>query len=67
MDDPIERLEIKIAFLENATNELSDMVFKQQQDIAMLNDRLAVLLTRFDAFKSTEGGYTDEEERPPHY
>ena len=51
-DDVIEQLEIKIAFLENATSELSDVVFKQQQDIATLNDRLAVLSSRFDTFKS---------------
>jgi SlyX protein len=66
-NDPIERLEIKIAFLENATNELSDMVFRQQQDIAALHDRLAALASRFDAFKAHEGPYTGEDERPPHY
>jgi uncharacterized coiled-coil protein SlyX len=65
-NDAIEQLEIKIAFLENATSELSDVVFKQQQDIATLNDRLAVLSSRFDTLKS-DRAYTAEEERPPHY
>ena len=65
-DDVIEQLEIKIAFLENATSELSDVVFKQQQDIATLNDRLAVLSSRFDTFKS-DRAYTADEGRPPHY
>jgi uncharacterized coiled-coil protein SlyX len=66
-EDPIERLEIKIAFLEHTTSELSDMVFRQQQDIVALKDRLTALSSRFDAFKSNEGTYAGEEERPPHY
>jgi len=66
-EEIVESLEIKIAFLERATNELSDVVFKQQQDIVALNERLALLTSRFDAFKAEGGEYTAEEERPPHY
>ena len=65
--DTIERLEIKVAFLERATNELSDVVYKQQQDIATLNERLSTLAGRFDAIKATETVYPADEERPPHY
>ena len=37
--------------------------------IAALNDKLALLTSRFDAFKSSESErpYSAEEERPPHY
>ena len=65
----LERLETKLAFLEKATNELSDVVYRQQQDIVALNDKVAALVSRFDAFKATdeERPYTQEEERPPHY
>jgi uncharacterized coiled-coil protein SlyX len=66
-DDTVERLEIKIAFLEGAMNELSDVVFKQQREIAALNEGIAMLSSRFDTIKATEPGYTSEEERPPHY
>ena len=66
-DEVIERLEIKLAFLERTANELSDVVYKQQQDIVALNERLALLTSRFDAFKAEGGEYTAEEERPPHY
>jgi uncharacterized coiled-coil protein SlyX len=66
-DDVLERLETKLAFLEKATNELSDVVYRQQQDIAALNDKLALLASRFDALKATDRPYTPEEERPPHY
>jgi SlyX protein len=63
----VERLETKIAFLERATNELSDVVFKQQQDIVQLNDRLSALASRFDAAKVADDEYTAADERPPHY
>jgi len=66
-DDDLERLEVKLAFLESAANELSDVVYKQQQEIAALNERLMALTNRFDTFKTTDQVYTAEEERPPHY
>jgi SlyX protein len=66
-DDTVEQLEIKIAFLERAMNELSDVVFKQQREIAALNDGIALLSSRFDTLKGTDPGYTAEQERPPHY
>ena len=66
-DDTVERLEIKIAFLEGAMNELSDVVFKQQREIAALNEGMVLLSSRFDTLKGTEPGYTSEQERPPHY
>jgi SlyX protein len=66
-DDAVERLETKIAFLEGAVNELSDVVFKQQREIAALNEAIALLSNRFDTLKATEPGYTAEQERPPHY
>jgi len=66
-DDAVERLETKIAFLEGAVNDLSDVVFKQQREIATLNEAIALLSNRFDTPKATEPGYTPEQERPPHY
>jgi len=65
--DLLERLETKLAFLEKATNDLSDVVYRQQQDIAALTDRLTALAARVDVIKSSERAYTLEEERPPHY
>jgi SlyX protein len=66
-DEVVERLETKVAFLERATSELSDVLYRQQLDIASLNDRLAVLSGRFDALKSEDRGFSAAEERPPHY
>ena len=66
-DDHLERLEIKLAFLEKSTNDLSDVVYRQQQDIASLNERLAALAAGIEALKANDRPYTMEEERPPHY
>jgi SlyX protein len=66
-DEVLERLETKLAFLEKATSDLSDALYRQQQDIAVLADKLTALAVRVDALKSNERIYTAEEERPPHY
>ncbi len=65
--DVLERLETKLAYLEQAVGELSDVVYRQQQDIAMLNAKLVSLASRLDAIKTSEHAYTADEERPPHY
>jgi SlyX protein len=67
MNDDLERLEVKLAFLERTANELSDVVYRQQRDIAALNERLTALASRVDAVKTADPVYTAEEERPPHY
>jgi uncharacterized coiled-coil protein SlyX len=66
-DADLERLESKLAFLENATNELSDIVYRQQQDIRALADAVEALALRIDAMKAAEPAYTLEQEKPPHY
>jgi uncharacterized coiled-coil protein SlyX len=66
-NDIVERLETKLAFLERAASELSDVVYKQQLDIAALNEQLTALSGRFDTLKAADRVYTADEERPPHY
>lgn len=63
----LERLETKLAFLERANQELSDVVYRQQQELEQLRTKLATLSERVDALKSADTAYTLEEERPPHY
>ncbi len=63
----IERIEIKIAFLESANVELSDVVYRQQQEIAALRARLAALTQRLEAAQTPDTPRSPEEERPPHY
>lgn len=68
MNDELERLELKIAYLERANNDLSDVVYRQQQELAALAERVAQLASRLDAIKTEQAtAYSLEEERPPHY
>jgi uncharacterized coiled-coil protein SlyX len=65
--DEIERIETKIAFLESANVELSDVVYRQQQEIAALHARLDALAQRLEVAQAPYTPRTPEEERPPHY
>jgi SlyX protein len=65
--EAIERIETKIAFLESANVELSDVVYRQQQEIRALRARVDALAQRIEAAQTAEPVRTLEEERPPHY
>lgn len=67
-DEKLERIELKIAFLERANNELSDVVYRQQQELAALTEKIAAVAGRVESMKAGEQmPYTLEDERPPHY
>lgn len=63
----VERLESKIAYLERANNELSDVVYRQHREIQRLRERLDALAERFDSVTTVDERRTPEDERPPHY
>ncbi|HEU4625338.1 MAG TPA: SlyX family protein [Steroidobacteraceae bacterium] len=65
--EAIERIELKIAFLERANTELGDVVYRQQQEIEALRAQLAALIARLEAAQAEQTVYTPEQERPPHY
>lgn len=65
--DTVERLELKIAFLERGHQELSDALYAQQRELERLAARIEALLSRLT---ETEGGpqrFDPQAERPPHY
>jgi uncharacterized coiled-coil protein SlyX len=66
-DQKLEQIETKIAFLERANAELSDVVFRQHREIEALRANLIALAARVDAAHSDGDVRTPEEERPPHY
>jgi SlyX protein len=66
-DEIVERLESKIAFLEKANTELSDVVYRQQRDIADLQQRLEHLRDRIETLKVEPAPYLPQDEVPPHY
>ena len=66
-EDTLERLELKIAYLERASAELSDVVYAQQREIDSLRASLTHLASQMEARLQSERSYTLEEEKPPHY
>lgn len=63
----IEALEHKLAYLERANQELSDVVYAQQQEIDALKTRMTLLAERLQDASRADRPWTQEEERPPHY
>ena len=65
--DTVERLELKLAFLERATAELSDVVYRQHKELEALREGLRALAEKLDSRQSSEPQRRPEDERPPHY
>ena len=63
----VERIELKIAYLERANNDLSEVVYRQQLEIDALRTELAVLNGKMEAAMTVQTVYTPEQEKPPHY
>jgi uncharacterized coiled-coil protein SlyX len=65
--ESLEEVQSKIAFLEQAIAELSDVVFRQHKEIQLLELQLNAVKERLDSARSDEAARTVEQERPPHY
>ncbi|HEY2683807.1 MAG TPA: SlyX family protein [Steroidobacteraceae bacterium] len=63
--EQLELMQTKIAYLERATGELSDVIFRQDREIQLLASQLKALVQRIETVD--ERARTPEEERPPHY
>ncbi len=68
MDDTIlEQIHLKLAFLERANSELSDVVYRQQQEIQALSARIREVAERTSSAQGGGEERSAEDERPPHY
>jgi len=65
-DESLEQVQSKIAYLERAMVELSDVVFRQHREIQVLETQLKVIRERLEGAPS-EDTRSAEQERPPHY
>jgi SlyX protein len=66
MKDRVDALEFKVAHLERALQELSDVLYRQQREIAALRDRNQQLLEQVQQLED-RGGDPNRVEIPPHY
>ncbi|APX12443.1 SlyX family protein [Tateyamaria omphalii] len=64
----MEKLEEQIAHLQRTVDELSDVVARQETEIALLTRRVQMLMER-EAQREADGGggMVIGDERPPHY
>ncbi len=64
----MQNLEERIAHLERAIEELSDVIARQDKDISRLTARAEMLMQReAEREASGSGGVVIGDERPPHY
>ena len=66
-EEALEQIQTKIAFLERANADLSDVVFRQQLEIRALVARIEEVSERLAAAQSEERPRPADDERPPHY
>lgn len=66
-DDRFEQLELKLAYLERANQELGDVVYRQQQALDALAARLERLADQVRAGAEASRPYGEQDEKPPHY
>ncbi len=66
-EETLEQIQTKIAFLESAAAELSDVVFRQHREIQALESKLKEVSDRLNSVQSEQGSRPAEQERPPHY
>jgi uncharacterized coiled-coil protein SlyX len=67
MNDRIEQLEIKVAFLEQANTQLSEELFRHRLQMEALQLQLQALTGRFEASLAAPSTYSLEDDKPPHY
>jgi SlyX protein len=68
MSDRLDQIEIKLAHLERAVAEISDVVARQQKELDRAQDRNQRLMDKLAALESEQGGASATAyEKPPHY
>jgi len=67
MSPRIEAIEEKLAHLERAVNQLSDVVARQQKELDRALERNQRLQVKLAALESESGASATAYEKPPHY
>jgi SlyX protein len=67
MSHRLDAIEEKLAHLERAVAEISDVVARQQKELDRALDRNQHLLEKLAALESEQGASATAHEKPPHY
>jgi SlyX protein len=63
----LTHIEERLAHLARAVEDLSDVVARQEREIARLSARVALLVEREADREADRGQVTLDDERPPHW
>lgn len=66
-DERLERIETKIAYLEDTVQELNLTVYQQQKRLDQLQTAMEALVTHVREIERSVGEGSPAHERPPHY
>ena len=66
MHDEIEKLEVKVSYLESLNAELNEVVIAQQKEMDLLGTRMELLERKVEDLIE-ESGEARPNRRPPHY
>ena len=66
MHDEIEKLEVKVSYLESLNAELNEVVIAQQKEMNLLGKRIELLERKVEDLIE-ESGEARPNRRPPHY
>lgn len=67
MTERLDAIEEKLAHLERAVAEISDVVARQQKQLDAAQDRNQRLMEKISAIESDFGPSATAHEKPPHY
>jgi SlyX protein len=67
MPERLDAIEEKVAHLERALNDLSDVVARQQKELDLALRRNQRLLDKIAALEADFGPSATAHEKPPHY
>ena len=62
-----EIIEVKVAYLENALNDLSDVNLRLQRELDGMRERLLILTERLASVEAPSATGATAHEPPPHY
>jgi uncharacterized coiled-coil protein SlyX len=65
--ESLEQIQSKIAYLERAATDLSDVVFRHHNQIKALEAQLQALKEQLGATQLEDPTRSPDQERPPHY
>jgi SlyX protein len=66
-EERLEKIESKIAFLEDAVEDLNKTIYAQQKQIDQLRAVIESLVSRVRDLSGTVEAFGPADQRPPHY